>query len=199
MSDAERPIERITQLENALARMRVLIAGMLLCGAAVLIAGATGGAAGTTGEESIHKARGFVLVDEDGRERALLGFRNGGAGVYLYARSPKDDAPLVTLEVKGAVTQAPSELADVETAHAEFRSELLATIARIDPEAIRLSNREKAESVGLSYINSPSLDFRDKSGFPFISLSYSHDRQEARFELREPLGIEDAWGKVGRL
>lgn len=179
-------LQRMRALELRLARTRAFFALILLGSICVITLGMSQNAA------RVVKAQRFVLVDEGGKELAVLGYSDTAFGLYFHARTPKDESPLIAIEVE-SMDGAP----ELEEASLTLRGEVRPTTATIRSYYIGLRNEEDDQSISLDYFKSPSLNFRDESGFPYISLGHT-DKGGAEFTVSAPLHIKGAMQKAIR-
>jgi len=150
----------------------------------------------TSQKPDVIKATRFVLVDDEGRERVVIGFNGQSVGLYIHARTPKEGiGPLVVLE-SAPIKSAPID-EKAEEASLRILNEITPTVANITANSIGLWDVKKDESIRLSYLNSPALKFTDQSGMPYIYLARS-DKVGVEFEMRSPLGIKDAYNDAMR-
>jgi len=133
------------------------------------------------------KATRFVLVDDDGKERAVLGFNGQSVGLYIYAPNGEKGAePFISLDS----TPVTDKVASTRLA---IRNGLSETEALVTADFISLRDTKTNERIELSFFKkTPSLEFIDRSGFPYVWLR--HDETDGvRFDIRSPLGIEGAF------
>jgi hypothetical protein len=137
----------------------------------------------------IVEAQGFRLVDQSGKARALLGFKERAAGLYIYPQKPrKDNSPLLSLEVYPLKAPPGTEI-EIENASGSFQSGITQSCGTISGNNIGLYGGD--DSIELSYLQYPSLEFVDCSGLPFIELSHNK-KDGVDFTIRTPLGIKGA-------
>jgi len=142
---------------------------------------------------SVVKATRFVLVDGEGRERAVLGFNGQSAGLYIDPGVGETGAePFISLD-----STPIEESSKAENTRLTMRNGLTPTEAHVTPNSIGLRDRKKDDWLGLQYVNSPSLAFIDRSGFPYVWLR--HDEVGGiQFEIRSPLGIGGAFDREAK-
>ena len=142
----------------------------------------------------VMKATRFVLVDDDGKERAVLGFNGQSVGLYIYPRSGEKDAePFISLETRETRVVYPTRGEGTqEDARLAIRNGFTPTVGSLSANSIQIMDTKRNERVGLTYINSPSLVFVDRSGYPYVWLRHD-ETNGVEFEIRSPLGIEGAF------
>jgi hypothetical protein len=86
MTTEERLEKMEIELKRAMRHNRILLVGVLL-GVVLLLLGAT--TPGTDGRENVIKAKGFILVDEKGNERAKLSMDDNSPGLCLRDENGK--------------------------------------------------------------------------------------------------------------
>jgi hypothetical protein len=179
-------LDRIERLEARARRSRVVVVALALTGVSALALGLT--QTSRTGAENIVKATRFVLVDDEGRERAVLGFKGRRVGLFVLPRRTERIPELVFVGSEGV------EGATVEDGLVEVRSEIgTPQWSAVRAHSITLHDEEDDHSVGLSCMpKQVALEFRDRSGCPYVSLS--HDSVAGtRLSISAPLGIKDAF------
>ena len=92
----ETVVSRIRRLERAQAQTRAFAILVALGGLCVVMLGLNQSDGHVP---SVLRAKRFVLVDQAGRELAVLGPKENAVGLYIHARTPEDKAPLLALEV----------------------------------------------------------------------------------------------------
>ncbi len=181
-------LESVRKLERRVARMRTSLILLAVTGASVMTLGLTQGTV-ADGDRVVRATR-FVLLDNDGDERAILGFQKQAVGLFMLPKKPsKDEKELlfVGLErVEGLPTI-------IEYARADLYSQVTPDVhASINANAIGLRDEKEDNGIHLRYFKSPTLEFVDRSGLPYVELSHN-DKDGTSFSIRSPLGIKDAF------
>lgn len=189
MSD-EMLLQRIQKLERSQAIMRSLLIVVLL---ACLGAFVLGSGSAQIAKPNVIRATRFVLLDKDGRERAVLGKRGEKTGLFLFSLNQQTEEPLVELYIE------PQE-GNLTAAHgrAEFRDDLFSvTNTFISSDTIGIWNSESKHNIYMSNLATGyiSLTLSDRSKMAYIELAHS-DTEGPHFKMRAPLGIEDASKKM---
>lgn len=187
-TDLELVQERIQTLERSVARGRGCMRLVALVGLCTMAVGVS--QRPPEKADKTIRAGGFVLTDDDGKERAILGFRDGRIGLFILPRKPSKEIPeLVFVGVERPVR-------DMEYAWVRLRSEITPAVsATMSSNVILLRDEHQDSGISLNYSKSPSLEFNDRSGFPYVSLSYD-EKGGVRFRIRSPLGVKDAFGEA---
>jgi hypothetical protein len=191
-------LARVCKLESRLVQTRLLLAISLLGLAGVLCLAAVQGAPASPGNEV--RASRFVLLDAEGKEGAVLGFRDGRHGLYPFGRTPeKDVSPLIAVEVQHVEATGGSRTAqEIEWGAIKALSEVQPkNQATITASSVTLYEESVQNPVELRMGTEPCLEFKDRSGFSFVSISHA-EKDGVRLDVHNPLGIKGAWEETAK-
>ncbi len=145
----------------------------------------------TSNDARIIHAQKFVVVDESGKERAILGMKGNTVHLEFHTRMGKQDAPIITMGTHNIDGAWKAEYASIAV------KGLFSSTTSISGESVTIYNQKHDGSISLDYLKVPALKFTDKSGMDYMSFSYD-DKTGGSLEIRQPLGIEGAWEEIGQ-
>lgn len=199
-SDQNAALEaKIRRLEIRVARLRAL----LLTIAFVATCASTLGFCGGTRDKppSTITATRFVLVDDQGKELAVLGrspppegrsAKGNRVGLSVFPRSVDKEIPELIFVGSEQVDNRPDiEYGKIELGSQVSRAKSMSIMAYL----LSLSDTDLHEEIEISTIGYPALKFLDRSGTSFVELSHVQ-KDGVRFSIRAPLGIVGAHDEV---